>query len=95
MKLASGDVVTENLLIKSNNTIKKYFVDKGYLDTEVKISQIPDTLRINHVRLQIDIDKKEKIKIRNINIVGNEHFDDQKVKKFLKETKERKFPALL
>jgi outer membrane protein insertion porin family len=89
IKLASGDVVTENMLIRTTNTIKNYFTEKGYLDAEVKITQIEDTLRINHVRLQIDIDKKEKVRIQSINIIGNTEFDDQKVKKYLKETKEK------
>ncbi|MCD4729149.1 MAG: BamA/TamA family outer membrane protein [Bacteroidales bacterium] len=89
IKLASGDVVTDNVLIRTKNIIKDYFTEKGYLDTEVKISQIEDSLRINHVRLQIDIDKKEKVRIQSINIIGNTEFDDQKVKKYLKETKEK------
>jgi len=89
IKLASGDVVTDNLLIRTRNTVRNYFVEKGYLDTDVKISQIEDSLRKNHVRLQIDIDRKEKVRIKSINIAGNQHFDDQKVKKFLKETKEK------
>jgi len=89
IKLASGDVVTDNMLIRTTNTIKSYFTEKGYLDADVKITQIEDSLRINHVRLQIDIDKKEKVRIQSINIVGNTEFDDQKVKKYLKETKEK------
>jgi outer membrane protein insertion porin family len=89
IKLASGDVVTDNMLIRTTNTIKSYFTEKGYLDADVKITQIEDSLRINHVRLQIDIDKKEKVRIQSINIIGNTEFDDQKVKKHLKETKEK------
>lgn len=89
IKLASGDVVTDNMLIRTTNTIKSYFTEKGYLDADVKITQIEDSLRINHVRLQIDIDKKEKVRIQSINIIGNTEFDDQKVKKYLKETKEK------
>lgn len=89
IKLASGDVVTDNMIIRTKNTITDYFTEKGYLDTDVKITQIVDSLRINHVRLQIDIDKKEKVKIKSINISGNTEFEDQKVKKYLKETKEK------
>ena len=89
IKLASGDVVTDNMIIRTKNTITDYFTEKGYLDTDVKISQIEDSLRINHVRLQIDINKNEKVKIQSINIIGNTEFDDLKVKKYLKETKEK------
>lgn len=89
IKIASGDVVTDNMLIRTKNTVRKYFVEKGYLDTEVNISQIPDSIRKNHVRLQIDIDKKTKVRIQSINIVGNSHFENQRIKKFMKETKEK------
>ncbi|GAB4316124.1 MAG: POTRA domain-containing protein [Bacteroidales bacterium] len=89
IKIASGDVVTENLLIRTKNRIKDYYTEKGFLDADVKIRQIEDTLRVNHVRLVINIDKKERVRIGKINIIGNSAFDDAKVKKFMKETKER------
>jgi outer membrane protein insertion porin family len=89
IKLASGDVVTENLLIRTTNKIKKNYTDKGYLDADIKIKQIEDTLRRNHVRLLISIDKKERVKINHINITGNEHFDEERIKRFLKKTKEK------
>jgi outer membrane protein insertion porin family len=89
IKLTSGDVVTENLIIRTKNTIKNYYGDKGFLDASVKIRQIPDSIRKNHVQLKIDLDKKERVKIKSINIIGNENYDDTKVKKALKETKEK------
>jgi outer membrane protein insertion porin family len=89
IKLASGDVVTDNMLIRTRNTVRNYFIEKGYLDAEVVIAQIEDSIRKNHVRLQINIDKNEKVRINAINVSGNGHFDDQKVKKFMKETKEK------
>ncbi|MCB0804770.1 MAG: BamA/TamA family outer membrane protein [Bacteroidales bacterium] len=89
IRLASGDVVTDNLLIRTTNSIKKYYTEKGYLDAEIDIKQVEDTLRKNHVRLVIDIDKKEKVKIKSINVYGNETFDNARVKKFMKETKEK------
>jgi outer membrane protein insertion porin family len=89
IKLTSGDIVTENLLIRTKNTITKYYTDKGYLDADIKIVQESDTMRTNHVRLVINIKKNERIKIKSINIAGNVFLDDQKVKKNLKETKEK------
>lgn len=88
ISLTSGDVVTDNLIIRTKSTIEKYYENKGFLDATAKISQVPDTLRKNHVRLQIDITKNEKVKIKNINVYGNSRFDDARVKKFMKETKE-------
>ncbi len=89
IKIASGDVVTDNMLIRTTNTVRNYFIEKGYLDAEVIISQIEDSLRLNHVRLQIDIDKKDKVRIQSINIAGNTQFDNQRVRQYMKETKEK------
>lgn len=89
IKIATGDVVTENLIIRTKNRIKKYYADKGLLDAEVNITQIDDTLRRNHVQLLISIKKNERVKISTINVFGNEAFDDHKVRKFLKNTKEK------
>lgn len=89
IRIASGDVVTDNMLIRTENTINKYYIDKGYLDADIKIVQVPDSLRVNHVRLLIDITKNEKVKIGHINVYGTDHFDPPRVKKFMKETKEK------
>jgi outer membrane protein insertion porin family len=89
IRIASGDVVTDNLVIRTKNTIKNYYTDKGFLDAEVKIDQVDDSLRVNHVRLIFKIQKNERVKIKTINIYGNESFDDERVKKFMKETKEK------
>lgn len=89
LKIVRGDVVTDNLLVRIRNTIYSYFEDKGYLNTEVFIKQVPDTTRANHVILIIDVEKHEKIKVFSINIEGNEFLDDQRIKKVFKETKEK------
>jgi len=89
LKLTRGDVITNNMLLRAKNSIKTYFIEKGYLDTEVVIDVKEDTSRVNHVKLVFNIDKKEKVKIKNINIYGNTHFTNEKVKSFLKETKEK------
>ena len=89
MHLTRGDVVTSNLLIRIDNTITDYYSDKGFLDTEVIIKQIQDTARANNVILEIDVDKKERVRILSINLHGNEFFTTQKIKATLKDTKEK------
>lgn len=91
LNLRAGDVVTENLLIRTKQTIRKYFRDKGFLNTEVGISQTADTSRPNHVVLDITIDKNNRVKIKQINIRGNSAFADKQVKAALKNTKEKSY----
>jgi outer membrane protein insertion porin family len=89
IKLSRGDVVTANLLLRTEAKIKKYYTDKGYLDVEIDMKQIPDSTRANHVSLHIELSKNERIKISTINIEGNTYLRDDKIKRFLKETKEK------
>ena len=48
--------------------VKKYFVKKGFLNTEVKIVQQKDTLNRDGIRLKITVNPKSKVKI-NQNIL--------------------------
>jgi len=89
IKLTRGDVVTDNLIIRTTNTIKQYFIDKGYLNIEVDIQQKEDTLVANNVILYINIDKKDKVKINKISIYGNNELTDKKLRNALKDTKEK------
>lgn len=89
IKLMKGDVVTENVIIRTSNIIKKHFTAKGFLNTEVDIEQIKDSLKANEVTLVIKVDKNQKVKIDEINFIGNKNLSDTKLKKALKNTKDR------
>ena len=88
IKLTRGDVVTESLLMNTRHLISEHYREKGFLDAEIEIRQQPDTTRANNVILDIDIKKNSRVKVRKINVFGNDHFTIQKVKNYLKETKE-------
>lgn len=89
IKLTSGKVVNDNLLNNTENAIKKYYADKGYLNAEVDLIQTPDSIMSNSVMLKIKIDRNERIKIGEIKITGNKELSAKKIKKLMKETKEK------
>ncbi|MDR0364988.1 MAG: BamA/TamA family outer membrane protein [Bacteroidales bacterium] len=89
IKLTRGDVVTENLLMRTKNIITRYFTKKGFLAVEVDITEEPDTTRRNEVTLAIDVKKNKKVKIQEINVHGNEQFTATRVRSLLKNTKEK------
>ncbi len=89
IKLMAGDVITDNMIIRTRNTITRYFVKKGFLNTEVEVIQKRDTARANNVILTIAINKHSRVKINRILVHGNQNLSDQKVRNTLKETKER------
>jgi outer membrane protein insertion porin family len=91
IKIAKGDVVTENLLIRTTNTIKNHYTDKGYMNTSVNITQKRDSTASNSVILFININKNKKFKINQITFSGNQALSDKKLKHLLKKTREHKF----
>ena len=89
IKLVKGQVVTQNLLTNASNTVKKHFVDKGYLNVEVTIKEEADTSVRNNVILYINVDKKSRVKINDIIVHNNNAFTEKKLRRLMKETKEK------
>lgn len=78
--LLKGSQITPNMIDRAKTLAKNYFEDKGYKNVEIDIRQRDDVTNNNHVILDIDIDKKEKMKVRSINIEGNKNLPDSKIK---------------
>ncbi len=89
INLTRGDVVTDHLIIRTKNIINQFYSDKGYLNSEVRITEKSDKRDINFVDLTINIKKNRKVKIKEINIYGTEKLSLDAVKASLKETKAR------
>lgn len=91
LDLKTGKQVTKNMLRNTEIIIKDFYADKGFPFVEIDFKVIDDTTMQNVVNLHISIDKKNKVKIKNITVRGNTEFSDEKIKRTLKETKEKKF----
>ncbi|MCF8218250.1 MAG: outer membrane protein assembly factor BamA [Bacteroidales bacterium] len=91
LKLVRGDVLTDHTLNRSRTIIKDYFIDKGFLKAEVNFKQKTDSASSNSIILDIEIDKNDKVKINEINFIGNHHLSDNELKRTFKETKEKNF----
>lgn len=89
LKLTRGDVVTDNVMITTKNIVQKFFVNKGYLFAKVDVSKKKDTTASNSVDLGIDVKKNGKVKIKKINISGNENLKSTKIRNAMKKTKEK------
>jgi outer membrane protein insertion porin family len=90
INLIRGRVVTDAVTKNAQNIVRKYFVDKGFLNTKVNISFDEDTLLNNSVALTIDVDKNKKVKINDISFTGNEVLTEKQLRRKMKETKESK-----
>lgn len=91
IELTRGKIVTENIINNTKHIILEYYKDKGYLNTTVEIYQAIDPTSLSSVVLDIEINKGEKVKINSITFEGLNKFSEKKLKRTLKETKEKKF----
>lgn len=89
LNLIRGKIVTDAMVRNAESGVKKYFVKKGFLNTEVKIVQEKDTLNKDGIRLRINVNPKSKVKINQISFVGNTTISDAKLRKKMKKTHER------
>ncbi len=88
-KLKKGTKVTENLLTTSKNFLEKKYKKQGFLNTKVYINTIDvkDSIETARVNMVLNIDKGEKVKIKDILFDGNDVLSDKKLRKSMKSTK--------
>ncbi len=84
--LLKGSQITDNQVINASRNIKGLFLAKGFLNTEVNIVQRDDTTQVNSVILDIYVDKKEKVKVNEIIIRGNDVVPDHVLERAMKKT---------
>jgi outer membrane protein insertion porin family len=78
--IIKGGQVTPNIIDRAKILAKKYFDDKGYKNAEITITQRDDVANKNQVILDVEVDKKEKMKVHEIIIEGNDQLNDKKIK---------------
>ena len=86
--LTKGKIVNENLITTTKNYIENKYRKEGFYNTKVTITTKVDTTVINEVKMLVNIDKGDKIKIKEIVFNGNEKFTDGKLRGFMKNTKQ-------
>lgn len=91
INLFSGKTITENLVFATKARIKGYFREKGFYSAEVNIIRDTDSLMNNSEIFTIDIDKKQKVKIKNLNFENNTAIKDWKLRGAMKDTKRKAF----
>ena len=75
-----GAQITRDMLDRARLIAKSYFDDKGFKNAEIDVQQRPDVTKEDYVILDIIVDKKQKMKVREIIIDGNNALPDKKIK---------------
>ena len=89
MKIAAGDVVTENLLTTSKNRIRAYYLEKGYTNVSVTTRTEVDTAVENkdgRVLVDFIVKPGKKVKIDSIIFEGNDSVSSNKLIRKMKNT---------
>src|SRR5690606_17982566 len=87
--LTKGKVVNENLLTTTKNYIENKYRKDGFYNAKAVINTVPDTIAGNYVKMVVNIDRGDKVKVRSIDFTGNEMYSDAKLRKAMKNTKQK------
>jgi outer membrane protein insertion porin family len=88
--LERDKVITENVLNNTRNTVRDFYVEKGFLNTKVDIKEYRDSLFVNRDILEIVVSKGKKVKIKEINFIGVHALEEAMLKRNMKGTKEKR-----
>lgn len=88
-KLNKGVKVTENLITTTKNFLNTKYKKEGYLNSKVNINtiEVKDSIQKARVNMVLNIDKGEKVKVKDIVFEGNDILSDKKLRKSMKNTK--------
>ncbi len=87
--LVKGNQITPNVIDRAEIIIKRHFDEKGFKNAEVNIVQRDDVSAENQVILDINIDKKEKVKVNSIVFEGNTALSELKLRRTMKKTSQK------
>ncbi len=100
MGIVRGNQLTPNMVDKAKIIVKRYFSDKGFKNAEVDIVQRDDPNNDQQLIVDVNVDKKEKVKVNKIFIEGNNNLATRKFHGsffsggLLKKTNEKGFKSL-
>jgi len=88
LKLRRGSELSEYIINSTSEIIRKFYVEKGYLQTAVDVVQEQDTLIKNAVKVTFKVDRKAKVKVKKITFEGNDNVKESKLVSKMKKTKD-------
>jgi outer membrane protein insertion porin family len=83
-------IINEDMINRLEREVKDYYYKKGYYNVGIDVIQIPIDTLPNKTRFRIAIDKGRKVKVHDIEFVGNEDVSDAELRRVLKKTKRKR-----
>jgi len=94
IEMKRGTQVTASKLESSVHKIENMFLEKGFLNAEVTVIQKPDSILKNVTNITFVVDKKKRVKIKEITFHGANQIKQRKMRRAMKETKRKRFYIL-
>ena len=91
LNLRPGREFSDYVQKTSEDIIKRYYKEKGYLLCEVDTQVQKDTMIRSAIRVNFDVKKGEKVRIKDINFSGNKDVSEYKLAKSMKDTHSAKW----
>ncbi|MBN1465316.1 outer membrane protein assembly factor BamA [candidate division KSB1 bacterium] len=87
----SGQIVSPTSISRSKTKLLEKYKEKGHLLADIDVEQTPGTLDSNRVIVRFIFSEGKKVQVERIRFFGNTAFNDNKLRKQLKEIKEDKW----
>ncbi|MBQ2301433.1 MAG: outer membrane protein assembly factor BamA [Bacteroidaceae bacterium] len=78
--LVKDNQLTPNMIDRAKILGERYFSEKGYKNAEINIVQKDDASAPDKIIVDVNVERKDKVKINKINIIGNKHLSTRKIK---------------
>ena len=88
LNLKRGGEFSEYVSKVSTDIIKRYYKEKGFLNVNVDVNTKRDSVIRSAIRVQFDVDRGEKVKIKTITFNGAEHVKEGKLVRSMKKTRD-------
>ena len=80
MGLIKDSQLTPNMIDRAKILAQRYFSEKGYKNAVINILQRDDAGAPDKMIVDVNVEKKDKVKIHHIYITGNEHLSTKTIK---------------
>ena len=84
--IKQGGQMTPDLADRAKKIVTKYLEEKGFYHTEVKVLQFDDAARPGYVKVAVNVNKKDKTRVGQLYITGNEALTHTQINRAMKKT---------
>ncbi len=90
LDIQAGKQINKDVIDRTKIAICNFLADKGFYNADILVYQKPDPAIPGNVFVDISVDKREKVKVRNIIVNGNNALTLNKIDKVMKKTNSSK-----